>query len=87
MDVNCKTLESSVLSESKLMEVDANNRKAKAILSALVHATELSDMDEMEITELIQAAYDWIWLRVCMPYFYGCWAATADFASGYRRRK
>ncbi len=48
------------LSESQLREVDENNRKAKAILGCLVRAIQMSDETEIDVAEMVLAAFDFV---------------------------
>ncbi|MCD8012517.1 MAG: hypothetical protein LUG99_04990 [Lachnospiraceae bacterium] len=48
------------LAESQLREIDENNRKAKAILGCIVHAVEISDEAEIDMAEMVLAAYDYV---------------------------
>ncbi|MCC8043936.1 MAG: hypothetical protein LIP12_00355 [Clostridiales bacterium] len=55
-----KETESLPLTEAQIREVDANNRKAKAIMECIVHSVYLSDEDEIDVPELVLAAYDYV---------------------------
>lgn len=48
------------LTESQIMQADANNRKAKAILGSIVRSIYLSDEDCIDVTEMVLAAYDYV---------------------------
>lgn len=48
------------LTESQIREIDENNRKAKAILGCIVRAVRMSDETEIDIPEMVMAAYDYV---------------------------
>ncbi|MCD7956090.1 MAG: hypothetical protein LUG93_10170 [Lachnospiraceae bacterium] len=44
----------------RLNKIDANNRKARAILGCIVRAVQFSDEAEIDMGEMVQAAYDYV---------------------------